>query len=82
MEGTISFTELAEATALHANDLKRIMRFAMSFHRLFAEPQEGFVAHSAGSKKLATDDIVRAGLAQSFDEFYGSFARVRVPPAV
>ncbi|KAI1084253.1 putative O-methyltransferase [Whalleya microplaca] len=80
MEGMISFTELAEATDLRANDLKRIMRFAMSFHRLFTEPQEGFVAHSVGSKKLASDDIVRAGLGQSFDEFYGSFARVRVPP--
>ncbi|TGJ84797.1 hypothetical protein E0Z10_g3946 [Xylaria hypoxylon] len=74
-EGTISFTELAKATDLHVNDLKRIMRYAMSFHRLFVEPQEGFVAHSAGSKKLATDEIVRAGLGQSFNEFYGSFAR-------
>ncbi|KAI0376103.1 putative O-methyltransferase [Hypomontagnella monticulosa] len=75
MEGTISFTELAEATDLHVNDLKRIIRFAISFHRLFVEPQEGFVAHSAGSKKLASDDIVRAGLGQTFDEFYGSYAR-------
>ncbi|KAI8946355.1 putative O-methyltransferase [Xylaria longipes] len=75
IEGTISFTELAEATDLHVNDLKRIMRYAMSFHRLFVEPQEGFIAHSAGSKKLATDEIVRAGLGQSFNEFYGSFAR-------
>ncbi|KAI0405664.1 putative O-methyltransferase [Xylaria palmicola] len=75
MDGVISFTELAEATDLHANDLKRIIRFAIAFHRLFTEPQEGFVAHSAGSKKLATDEIVRAGLGQSFDEFYGSFAR-------
>ncbi|KAI1455388.1 putative O-methyltransferase [Annulohypoxylon moriforme] len=75
VEGTISFTELAETTDLQVNDLKRIMRFAMSFHRLFTEPEEGFVAHSAGSKKLASDEIVRAGLGQSFDEFYGSFAR-------
>ncbi|KAJ8113015.1 hypothetical protein ONZ43_g5254 [Nemania bipapillata] len=76
IQGTISFAELAEATDLHVNDLRRIMRYAMSFHRLFTEPQEGFVAHSAGSKKLATDDTARAGLAQSMDEFYGSYARV------
>ncbi|KAK8064600.1 hypothetical protein PG994_007238 [Apiospora phragmitis] len=75
MEGTISFAELAGATGLRASDVNRIMRFAMSYHRLFTEPQEGFVAHSAGSKKLATDDVVRAGVGQSFDEFYGSFAR-------
>ncbi|KAI1377941.1 putative O-methyltransferase [Hypoxylon crocopeplum] len=74
-EGTISFTELAETTDLRADDLKRIMRYAMSYHRLFTEPREGFVAHSAGSKKLASDDIIRAGLGQSFDDFYGSFAR-------
>ncbi|XXG94396.1 hypothetical protein Hte_000651 [Hypoxylon texense] len=75
MQGTISFAELAKATDLHVNDLKRVMRFAMSFHRLFTEPQEGFVAHSAGSKLLASDDLARAGLGQSFDVFYGSNAR-------
>ncbi|KAK6065101.1 o-methyltransferase [Seiridium cupressi] len=75
LEGTISFTELAKVTGLDANVLKRIIRFAMSFYRLFAEPRNGYVAHSAGSKKLATDEIVRAGLGQSFNEFYGSFAR-------
>ncbi|KAH9909710.1 putative O-methyltransferase [Xylariomycetidae sp. FL2044] len=75
LEGTVSFAELAQATDLRTSDIKRILRFAMSFHRLFVEPREGFVAHSAGSRKLATDDIVRAGLAQTFDEFYGSFAR-------
>lgn len=55
----------------------------MSFHRLFIEPEEGFIAHSAGSKKLATDDFARAGLAQSMDDFYRAFARVchpRKPP--
>ncbi|KIX01191.1 uncharacterized protein Z518_08916 [Rhinocladiella mackenziei CBS 650.93] len=65
----------AEGTDLHVNDPKRIMRFAMSFHLLFAELQEGFVAHSAGSKKIASEEIVRTGLAQPFDNFYGSFAR-------
>ncbi|KAI0436031.1 putative O-methyltransferase [Xylaria telfairii] len=75
MEGKISFAELAKATDLHVIDLRRIIRFAMSFHRLFTEPQEGFVAHSAGSKVLATDEIVRAGVAQSYDEFYGFLGR-------
>jgi hypothetical protein len=79
-QGTISFTELAQATELHVNDLKRILRFAMSFHRLFQEPTEGFVAHSAGSMKLASDDLVRAGVNQSFNDFYNSFARVRINP--
>ena len=76
IQGTISFDELAKATDLHVNDVRRIMRYAMSYHRLFAEPQQGLVAHSAGSKLLATEDVVRAGLAQSFQDFYGSFARV------
>ena len=75
IEGSISFSDLAEATDIQVNDLKRIMRFAMSFHRLFTEPTEGFVAHSAGSKMLASEELVRCGLGQSFDTFYGSFAR-------
>ncbi|KAI0190767.1 S-adenosyl-L-methionine-dependent methyltransferase [Xylaria flabelliformis] len=75
IQGTISFDELAKATDLHVNDVRRIMRYAISYHRLFTGPQEGLVAHSAGSKLLATEDVVRAGLAQSFQDFYGSFAR-------
>ncbi|KAI0182214.1 O-methyltransferase-like protein [Xylaria flabelliformis] len=58
LEGTISFTGLAETTDIAVNDLKRIVRFAMSCHRLFTEPQEGSVAHSAGSKKLAIDNAM------------------------
>ncbi|KAI0878412.1 putative O-methyltransferase [Hypoxylon argillaceum] len=75
IQGSISLSDLAEATDLDVTNLKRIMRYAMSFHRLFIEPEEGFIAHSAGSKKLATDDFARAGLAQSMDDFYRAFAR-------
>jgi hypothetical protein len=48
----------------------------MAFHHLFTEPMPGYIAHSAGSKVLASNEIVRAGLGQSFNDFYPSFARV------
>ncbi|KAJ9218320.1 hypothetical protein DTO166G4_186 [Paecilomyces variotii] len=70
----ISYPDLASAAGIHVDDLKQVIRFAIVFHRLFQEPRKGYVTHSAGSRKIAEDPIVQAGVGQ-FDEFYGSFAR-------
>ncbi|GAD93055.1 hypothetical protein BC1G_02945 [Paecilomyces variotii No. 5] len=75
LDGTeISYPDLAKASGMHVDDLKQVIRFAIVFHRLFQEPRKGYVVHSAGSRKIAEDPIVQAGVGQ-FDEFYGSFAR-------
>ncbi|KAJ9299733.1 hypothetical protein DTO271G3_2617 [Paecilomyces variotii] len=70
----ISYPDLASAAGIDVDDLKQVVRFAIVFHRLFQEPRKGYVTHSAGSRKIAEDPIVQAGVGQ-FDEFYGSFAR-------
>jgi hypothetical protein len=43
-------------------DLKRILHQAMSQH-IFTEPRKGYVAHTAISKKIAEDPLVRDWIA-------------------
>ncbi|OJJ07029.1 hypothetical protein ASPVEDRAFT_88295 [Aspergillus versicolor CBS 583.65] len=72
--GSISYEDLSSKCGIHVFELKQVIRFAIVFHRLFTEEKKGFVAHSAGSRILAQDGIVQAGIGQ-FDEFYPAFAR-------
>lgn len=53
--GGISFAELAEKCGLSEINMRRIFRFAMTYHRVFKEPRKGYVAHTAASRKLAED---------------------------
>lgn len=76
MNGMISFQELAGQCHIHLNDFKRIVRHAMSFHRLFTEPRAGFIAHSLGSRMLAEDEVLRAGVGQAFEDFYPAYSKV------
>lgn len=73
--GAISYEDLSSKCDIHVFELKQVIRFAIVFHRLFTEETKGLVAHSAGSRILAQDEIVQAGIGQ-FDEFYPAFARV------
>lgn len=72
---SISFSDLARASELYEPDLRRILRFAMIYHRCFCEPVPGFVAHTAASKQLVTNPDLRDGIGLMFDDFYPSFAR-------
>ncbi|OJJ55178.1 hypothetical protein ASPSYDRAFT_93190 [Aspergillus sydowii CBS 593.65] len=72
--GAISYEDLSSKCGIHVFELKQVIRFAIVFHRLFTEETKGLVAHSAGSRILAQDEIVQAGIGQ-FDEFYPAFAR-------
>ncbi|KAL4935901.1 hypothetical protein BDV06DRAFT_228393 [Aspergillus oleicola] len=74
LSGSISYESLSAKCGIHIFELKQIIRFAIVFHRLFLEKEKGVVEHSAGSRILAENRIVQAGIGQ-FDEFYGSFAR-------
>jgi hypothetical protein len=47
----------------------------MLYHRVFHEPREGYVAHTAASKQLATNPDVYDGVGLMFDDFWPSFAR-------
>ncbi|KAL6715395.1 hypothetical protein ACLMJK_006356 [Lecanora helva] len=74
LHSEISFEELAEKCGLDVVNLRRILRFAISHHYVFREPHNGFIAHSAASRKLAEDPLARAGLGYMFDEVWQSFA--------
>ncbi|OCK75619.1 O-methyltransferase [Lepidopterella palustris CBS 459.81] len=54
IDGEVSYTELAKATGVDENNLKRLIRHAMT-NRIFKEPREGFVAHTAASRLLVDD---------------------------
>ncbi|KAL2005746.1 hypothetical protein VTN00DRAFT_10239 [Thermoascus crustaceus] len=74
LHGEISFAELAEKCGLSETNIRRILRFAMTFHRVFREPRKGFVAHTAASRKLVEDPHARAGVGYMFDEVWQGFA--------
>lgn len=57
--------------------VKRLLRHAMTY-RIFCEPAEGKVAHTAASKALATDDGVREWVGLIGEEMWGAAAKVRI----
>ncbi|KAL9038992.1 MAG: hypothetical protein Q9214_005058 [Letrouitia sp. 1 TL-2023] len=72
--GEISFSDLAASCDLYEPDLRRILRFAMAYHRVFQERTPGFVAHSAASRRLIDFPLAMDGLGAQFDEAYQAFA--------
>ncbi|KAL2853584.1 hypothetical protein BJX68DRAFT_265051 [Aspergillus pseudodeflectus] len=46
----------------------------MVFHRIFKEPREGYVAHTAASRRIREDPNTRDGLGYMFDEIWPSYA--------
>ena len=75
IHGEISFADLGRKCGMSVTNLRRIIRFAIAYHRVFHEPRKGHVSHSAASRKLADDPNAKAGLGYMFDEVWQSFAR-------
>lgn len=76
----ISFKDLAERCEMYEPNLRRILRYAIVYHRVFQEPRAGFVTHTAASRLLVKDPAVFDTLGMMFDESWQAFARVRHPP--
>jgi hypothetical protein len=74
-EGDISFTDLADECSLQENDLKRIIRYAATHHRVFQEPRPGFVAHTAASKILSEKEKISDIMGLTFAECWPAHAR-------
>lgn len=51
-DGPTPYAALAQSTGLEPELLKRLVRHAIT-HRVFKEPQKGFVEHTATSRLLA-----------------------------
>ena len=72
----ISFTALAEKCNMYEPNLRRILRYAILYHRVFQEPRPGFVTHSAASVLLVKDPVAFDALGLMFDESSDACARV------
>ena len=66
----VTFEALSAACQLNIEDLRRILRYAMTDH-IFCEPQPGVVAHTAASRLLAENALIR--------DFVGNVCEVRFP---
>ncbi len=64
----VSFADLAKRCEVHETDMQRVLRYGMTFHRLFCEPRRGYVAHSLASRLLAEEPLLRQGLWQLGEE--------------
>lgn len=72
----MTFDELAEQCHIPEPDVRRLLRTAIVSHRIFGEPEEGKVAHSAASRLLLENqqEWDMAGL--TWEEDWPAFARV------
>ncbi|KAF2087434.1 S-adenosyl-L-methionine-dependent methyltransferase [Saccharata proteae CBS 121410] len=66
--GEKSFTDIAAERKLHAGQVKRVLRHAMT-NNIFMEKREGYVSHSATSKALLTDKSIRAWVSSCTELF-------------
>jgi hypothetical protein len=74
--GSISFSKLANKCGLLENDLKRVIRYSAIHHRVFCEPEKGFVAHTAASKLLAENEKIETLMGLTFAECWPAHAKV------
>ena len=58
IDGEVSFADLAKQCRVNVIDLRRVLCYAMYYHRLLYEPREDFVAHTLASPKLAEKPLL------------------------
>ncbi|KAF1980465.1 putative O-methyltransferase [Bimuria novae-zelandiae CBS 107.79] len=75
LNGTISFADLAQKCGLLEHDLRRIIRYTAIHHRVFAEPEEGLVSHTAASRLLAENEMIGDLMGLTFAECWPAHAR-------
>ena len=75
IDGTATYEALSTACGLNAADLRRLVRHAMTNH-IFKE-QDGTVSHTAGSRLLAENPMVRDYVGIMNEERFPGSARVR-----
>ncbi|KIW08972.1 uncharacterized protein PV09_00881 [Verruconis gallopava] len=68
-EGSISYSDLAAATSLPENQLKRVLRYTM-LNGYFFEPSTGQVAHSAMSLLLASSPSIQDYVSHAIEFSY------------
>ncbi|KAL9583563.1 MAG: hypothetical protein Q9212_002634 [Teloschistes hypoglaucus] len=64
-----TFAKIAAASGLLEDHVRRILRHAMAF-RIFQEPREGIVGHTAASKLLASTPLLRQFMGMISEELW------------
>ena len=77
---TISFDALSIACGLNEVDLRRVVRHAMSNH--IFQDREGRVAHTAASRVLAENGMMRDIIGVMCEEMFPGAARVSLEPVL
>ncbi|KAF2107708.1 putative O-methyltransferase [Lophiotrema nucula] len=75
MEGGITFSDLASLCGLLEHDLRRVIRYAATHHRVFCEPEKGLVAHTAASKLLAENEMFENLMGLTFAECWPAHSK-------
>ncbi|KAF2493859.1 O-methyltransferase [Lophium mytilinum] len=73
VDGETSYAELSKATGVDEINLKRLIRHAMT-NRIFKEPREGFVAHTAASRVLVDDSQMMDWVGMCSADFFPAAA--------
>ncbi|KAL9618269.1 MAG: hypothetical protein Q9160_006980 [Pyrenula sp. 1 TL-2023] len=76
LDGDISFGDLAQRVKMRESDLRRIIRYAIAWHRVFCEPRAGYVAHSAASKLLVDESLLFDSLGAMYEDTWKAHTRV------
>ena len=58
------------------HDLRRVIRYAAIHHRVFCEPEKGYVAHTAASKLLAENEMIGNLMGLTFAECWTAHSKV------
>lgn len=69
-----TFAQIAESCGVNELDVRRILRHAMT-KRIFHEPREGVVAHTAASRLMSEDSQVSDWVGASTDDLWQAAAQ-------
>jgi hypothetical protein len=75
IDGEISYEEIADSAGVDLDQIRRHIRHAMT-RRIFKEPREGFVAHTAISRVLVDDPPLKDWVDMFSDDFFPGGANV------
>jgi len=70
-----TFESISAACGLNTIDLRRLLRHAVT-NQIFQEPRPGIVKHTAASKLLAEDSLMRDFVGIACEEKFPAAARV------
>ena len=77
LEGEASFEDVAKKSGMALRDFKCVVRYAMTNY-IFCEPRPGFIKHTASSKVLVENKLIRSLAGIGSDELLPALDKVGV----